>query len=229
MRRCTRIAVCAAVVLCMTGAAGAAEKNFGVGLKLGYHNFIRYSDADDPDGDGVLDDGEIDRTIDSGAFDGFTMAADFQYRFIPNFVLGGGLQWYGAGVNVDATVDDNRVDGDINLSVTSLTVTPRFVLPVGIVHLYTGAGLGLYWRMINSTWEYTDALGNSHAESNSDSQGAVGLHALVGLEIFPVDWIGIVLEDNFAFAHFKGTDPKTDLDDSDAGGNSLLLGTRFHF
>jgi len=229
MRRCWLVAVGVVLSLWLAVPAGAAEKRFGAGLKLGYHNFIRYSDSDDPDGDGVLEDGEIDDSIDSGAFDGFTIAADFEYRFFPNFILGAGVQWYGASVNVDARADDNRVEGDVNLSVTSLTVTPRFVLSIGIVHLYTGGGLGLYWRMINSTWEYTDALGNSHAESNADSQGAVGLHAVVGLEIYPVNWIGIVLEDNFAFAHFKGQDPKTNLDDSDAGGNSLLLGTRFHF
>ncbi|NLH50685.1 MAG: outer membrane beta-barrel protein [Myxococcales bacterium] len=224
------LVVSALLLVGLTGAlASAAEKNFGLGVKLGYHNFVRYNPTDDPDGDGALEDGEIDYAIDSGAFDGFTFETDFEYKFSPHFALGGGLQWYGANVNVDAVADQSRVQGDIAMSITGLTVTPKFILPVNIVNLYTGAGLGLYWRVMGSSYKVTDQYGNHTSESNADSQGALGYHALLGLEISVRDWIGIVLEDRFAFVHFKGQDPETDLDDSDAGGNTVFLGTRFHF
>ncbi|MDP8224741.1 MAG: outer membrane beta-barrel protein [Candidatus Lernaella stagnicola] len=229
MRRTLRLVGIALIVLCWVGAAQAAEKKIGLGLKLGYHNFVRYNPTDDPDGDGVLEDGEIDQSIDAGAFDGFAVEGDFEYRFHPNFVLGGGVQWYGANVIVDGVTDENRVKGDIALSITALTITPKIVLPIKFVNLYTGGGLGLYWRVLGSSYEYTDRFGNDTSESNADSQGTLGYHAMVGAEFFVLNWIGIVLEDRFAFVHFKGQDPKTDLDDNDAGGNSVFLGTRFHF
>ncbi len=229
MRRIIRLTVLMLVVLLASATAGAAEKNFGLGLKVGYHNFVRYDPTDDPDGDGVLEDGEIDRSIDSGAFDGFTIEGDFEYRFHPNFILGGALQWYGANVAVDGITDANRVRGDIALSITALTVTPKFVLPLKMVDLYTGGGLGLYWRVLGSSYDYTDQYGSDRTESNADSQGTIGYHAMIGAEIMVRNWIGIVFEDRFAFVHFKGQDPKTDLDDNDAGGNTIFLGTRFHF
>lgn len=229
MRQFTLPTVCLILALLVAVPAAAQEKKFGLGIKIGYHNFVRYDPTDDADGDGVLEDGEIDRTIDSGAFDGFTFETDFEYRFSPNFVLGGGLQWYGANVTVDGITDENRVKGDIALGVTAITVTPRLVLPLRIVHLYTGAGLGLYWRVLSSSYSYTDRFGNDTSEGNADSQGTLGYHAMLGMEIFIRNWIGLVMEDRFAFVHFKGQDPKTDLDDNDAGGNSVFLGTRFHF
>lgn len=229
MRRLTIAFTVCVVALSLATAARAAEKNYGAGLKIGYHNFVRYNTTDDPDGDGVLEDGEIDRSIDSGAFDGFTIEGDFEYRFYPNFVLGAGLQWYGGAVDVNATADGGRAVGDISLDVIGITVTPRFVLPVGLARLYTGAGLGLYWRTLNSNWTITDRVGNETTENNADSQAAVGYHAMLGVEFMVRNWIGIVLEDRFAFVHFKGYDSETDVDDNDAGGNSLFVGTRFHF
>jgi hypothetical protein len=229
MRRPTTALVCFLLIGLLAGPVAAAEKNFGLGVKLGYHNFIRYTPTDDPDGDGVLEDGEIDYAIDSGAFDGFTPELDFEYRFHPYFTLGGAVQWYGANIDVTAAAEEGLVKGEIALSVLALTVTPRLVLPVSIVRLYTGAGLGLYWRIMGSAYTYTDQFGNKTSESYADSQGAIGYHAMLGLEILVRDWVGIVLEDRFAFVHFKGQDPLSDLDDVDAGGNSLFLGARFHF
>jgi len=210
-------------------SAQAEEKNFGLGIKLGYHNFVRYSPTDDPNNNGVLEDGEIDNAVDSGAFDGFTVEADVEYRFFPNFILGGGVQWYGADVVVDALAENERVMGDIVMSVTNLTITPRFVLPLGRVSLYTGAGLGLYWRVVTTQFTIEDIKQKESTESSSQSDASIGYHAMLGAEIFIYDWIGLVLEDRFAFAHFKGQDPTTNLDDSDNGGNSAFLGTRFHF
>jgi hypothetical protein len=57
---------------CWYVGVGRAGK-IGLGAKVGYHNFIRYSQVDDPDNDGVLEDGEIDYAIDSGAFNGVTI------------------------------------------------------------------------------------------------------------------------------------------------------------
>ncbi|MHA1568516.1 MAG: outer membrane beta-barrel protein [Alphaproteobacteria bacterium] len=225
----TFAAIGVVVLVLLLAVPALAEPNpFGLGFKIGYHNFIRYTPTDDADNDGVLEDGEIDYAIDSGAFDGVTVEADFEYRFHPNFVLGGGVQWYGASVDVDAIAEGNRVRGDIDVSVTALTITPRLVLPLDWVHLYTGAGLGLYWRIIDTSFtiEGQDA---TTGENNVDSKGAIGYHAMVGVEFFVKRWLGIVLEDRFAFVHFKGQDPTTDLDDADFGGNSAFLGARFHF
>ncbi len=216
-------------VLLLAVPAGAQEKNFGVGLMLGYHNFVRYSPTDNPDGDGILEDGEIDNAVDSGAFDGFTIEADFEYRFLPYFVLGGGLQWYGANVTVDAIAETNRVQGDYSLSVLGMTVTPRLVLPISWVRLYTGAGIGLYWRILNTSFDIMNADDVTTSENNAESAGAIGYHAMLGAEFLIYSWLGIALEDRFAFVHFKGNDPTTDLDDGDYGGNSILLGSRFHF
>jgi Outer membrane protein beta-barrel domain len=229
MRRLLPLLLCALVWLALAGPAAAQDKNFGLGLKIGYHNFIRYNPTDDPDGDGVLEDGEIDQSIDSGAFDGFTIEGDFEYRFHPHFTLGGGIQWYGANATVDGIADGARVEGDIALSIIAITITPRIVMPISIVSLYTGGGIGLYWRVLGSSWNYTDIYGNNTSDSNADSQGSLGYHALIGAEIFLKPWIGLVLEDRFAFVRFKGQDPKTDLDDNDAGGNTVFIGTRFHF
>jgi len=227
MRTIAWIGVVCVVLLALAGPAQAA-KNFGLGVKIGYHNFVRYQPVDDPDNDGVLEDGEIDYAIDSGAFDGVTIEADFEYRFNPYFILGGGLQWYGADVEVDSIAERTRVRGDYQLSVVALTVTPKVVLPLDIVDLYTGGGMGIYWRAINTSFTL-EGQSSTNSENNVDSAGAIGFHAVVGAE-FPIkDWIGFVLEDRFAFVHFKGQDPTTDLDDSDAGGNSAFAGARFHF
>jgi hypothetical protein len=228
MRRRT-LAAAIVLLLGLAATAHAQEKNFGVGLKLGYHNFVRYTPPATPDKDNALEDGEVDTAIDSGAFDGLTIEGDFEYRFHPNFVLGGGLQWYGARVNVNALTDENYVRGDIALSITAITITPRVVLPISIVNLYTGAGIGLYWRVLGSSYTITDPQRHETSQSNADSQGQIGYHAMLGAEVLVRDWIGIVLEDRFAFVHFKGQDPLTNLDDTDEGGNSVFLGTRFHF
>ncbi|HPQ70299.1 MAG TPA: outer membrane beta-barrel protein [bacterium] len=217
-----------ALVLLLCSSALAEQGKIGLGAKVGYHNFIRYSQVDDPDNDGVLEDGEIDYAIDSGAFDGVTVETDFEYAFSPHFTLGGALQWYGTSVAVDAVAERCRVKGDYTISVTNLTITPRFVLPLDFVRLYTGAGLGLYWRIVNTDFTIYGQDATT-SQSNTDSGATIGYHAMLGAEIAALDWLGIVLEDRFAFAHFKGGDPTTDLDDADYGGNSAFLGARFHF
>lgn len=216
------------VLFALAVPAQADRNKFGLAAKIGYHNFVRYTPVDDPNNDGVLDDGEIDYAIDSGAFDGFTMELEFGYRFSPNFALCGGMQWYGASATVDAFPEFRRVKGDLDVSVTALTITPRLVLPLSFMDLYTGAGLGLYWRAINTSFtiEGQDA---TESTSNTDSRTTLGYHAVIGIEFAVTDWVGILLEDRFAFVHFKGQDPITDLDDSDFGGNSAFLGARFHF
>jgi opacity protein-like surface antigen len=222
-------ALVALLVFALAANARAEEKNFGVGLMVGYHNFVRYEAVAGPNSNGILDDGEIDRAVGSGAFNGFTIEGDFEYRFFPYFELGGALQWYGADASVDTITEKNRVRGNFTVSVTALTITPRLVLPLDPVRLYTGAGIGLYWRVMDTSFSVLGENDVTTSENNTDSSGQIGYHVMVGAEFIVTPWLGVTLEDRFAFVHFRGQDPVTNLDDGDFGGNSVLIGTRFHF
>lgn len=88
--------------------------------------------------------------------------------------------------------------------------------------------VALYWRIVNADFSIygEDA---TISQANTDRGAAIGCHALLDAKIPELDWLGIVPEDRFAFAHFKGSNPTTDLNDADYGGNSAFPGTRFHF
>ena len=196
--------------------------------RFGYHNFMGASRDQRPDGDGLLEDGEVDHAIRAGDLNGLSGDIEYQRRLHDLFSIGISTGLYGGRARFSTTAEDSYVRGHWEVLVWPVLLTPRLHLRLDPVDLYTGAGLGLYFLRSDFQMEVDSREGN-YTRSSMDYRSTLGWHLLLGIEWrFHRGW-GVLLEDRFAFAHFKGGRGETDLDDFDAGGNNLFLGVRWHF
>jgi opacity protein-like surface antigen len=227
MKNSARIAILILIFLGMS-STGLLAEGHSAAIKIGYHHFLFPGEDTRPDGDGVLEDGEFDGSIDTASFNGWTFEGEYDYRFHPVFSLACSLQWYGGTSKWVGHADQATVRGDMMMSFTGFLVTPKLHLPVGPVDLHTGAGVGVYWLLQDFTFKIEEP-DQAYNQTISDSRSRLGYHLQIGFEYKIRDWVGVLIEDRFAFVRFYGSDPTTNFDELDAGGNSFFLGTRFSF
>lgn len=236
---CLTFGVCALVgknlilVLVLLGillvpAISMAAGNSALSIKVGYHHFLFPGEDARPDGDGVLEDGEFDGSIDTAAFNGWTFEGEYDHRFASIFSTAFSIQWYGGSSSWAGYSDGAYIRGDMMMSITSFLVTPKLNLSIDKINFYTGAGLGVYWLMEDFTFKIEDAE-RSYNQHIGDSRSRLGYHIQLGFEYYFRPWVSFLIEDRFAFVRFYGNDPSTNFDELEAGGNSFFLGTRFNF
>jgi opacity protein-like surface antigen len=220
------VALIVGALILGVGPAFALENSLAI--KIGYHHFLFPGEDSKPDGDGVLEDGEFDGSIDTAAFNGWTVEGEYDMGFHELFSLGLSIQWYGGTSKWVGVTENATVKGDMMLSLTNFLVTPKLHLPLGPVDLHTGAGVGIYWLIENFAFEVQSTDGGENI-TIAESANRLGYHIQIGCEYKIRDWAGLIIEDRFAFAKFYGSDPSTNFDELEAGGNSFFLGARFHF
>jgi len=210
------------------GSIALAAEDSALAVKIGYHHFLFPGEDTRPDGDGVLEDGEFDGSIDTSAFNGWTFEGEYDYRFVSLFSLAFSLQWYGGSSSWAGYADGAYIRGDMMMSLTNFLITPKLNLSIGPVNLHTGAGIGVYWLMQDFTFKIDDG-DKSFNEHIGESKSRLGYHIQLGFEYYLKPWISMLVEERFAFARFYGSDPSTNFDEIEAGGNSFFLGVRFNF